>query len=168
MRSALLWKACSGRKTTYWEIEAFQRRSYHAVEHKLCFICKKSGHFANQCPKASTIAGGSNGKPPGAVASYSVYVAHKFKRLRDLMESTKHINCLQLGTCHLINKGFIPSCRNLTPEWMGDPQAVHAKNVLSMSSSYCGDDTSIGEVYHQNQFTIYHVSETEHVISDNT
>ena len=140
----------------------------HTVEHKLCFICKKSDHFANQCPEASTIAGGSKGKPPGAVASYSVHVAHESERLRDLADSTERINCLQLGTCHLMTESFISSHRNPTPERMGDPLAMCAKHVLAMCSPYPRDDISTGEVYHQDRFTVYRVSETEHVISDNT
>ena len=67
-----------------------------------------------------------------------------------------------------MNKGFVPSHSNPSPEQMGDPWAACAKHVLSISSLYSGDDTSIGEVYHQDQFIIYHVSKMNHVISDNT
>ena len=66
----------------------------HAVKYKLYFICKKLDHFTNQCPEASTVVGGSDGNPPGAVASYSICVAHESERLRDLMESTRCIDCL--------------------------------------------------------------------------
>ena len=153
---------------TYQEVEAFKEDHDHTVEHKLCFICKKSGHFTNQCPEASTVAGGSEGKPPGAVASYSVHVAHESERLRDLTDSTEHINCLQLGTCHLMTESFISSHRNPTPERMGDLLAMHAKHVLAMCSPYSRDDVSTGEVYNWDRFTVYRVSETGHVISDNT
>ena len=67
-----------------------------------------------------------------------------------------------------MTESFISSHRNPTPEQMGDPLAVHAEHVLAMSSPYPGDDTSTGEVYHWDRFTMYHMSEMEHVISDNT
>ena len=140
----------------------------HAVEHKLCFICKKSGHFANQCPEASTVAGGSEGKPPGVVASYSVQIAHESERLRDLADLTERIDCLQLGTCHLMTESFIFSHRNPTPERMGDSLAACAEHVLAMCSLYPGDDISTGEVYNRDRFTMYRLSEMGHVISDNT
>ena len=102
----------------------------------------------NQCPKASTVAGGLDGKPPGVVASYSVRIAHKSETLRDLADLTEPIDCLQLGTCHLMTENFISSCRSPTPEQMGDPLAARAEHVLAMSSPYPRDDTSTGEVYH--------------------
>jgi hypothetical protein len=52
----------------------------HAVVNKLCFGCKKPGHFVNNCPDGKTVARGSGNKPPGKVSSYSVWIASAFSK----------------------------------------------------------------------------------------
>ena len=78
----------------------------HAVENKLCFICKKSGHFANVCPDARTIQGGSSSQPPG-VSSFSMHITPDIEQLRELADTMESLDQLELSTCELMLESFM-------------------------------------------------------------
>ena len=138
----------------------------HAVENKLCFICKKSGHFANACPDTCTIQGGSSSKPPG-VSSFSVHVTPDIEQLRALADTTESLDQLELGTCELMLESFMLEEDDSRHRKMGDPLARRAEHVLAMSALFPEDNTDTLETYRHDRFTVYRISKYEHIICDN-
>ena len=138
----------------------------HAVENKLCFICKKSGHFANACPDTCTIQGGSSSKPPG-VSSFSVHVTPDIEQLRALADTTESLDQLELSTCELMLESFMLEEDDSRHRKMGDPLARRAEHVLAMSALFPEDNTDTLETYRHDRFTVYRISKYEHIICDN-
>jgi hypothetical protein len=113
----------------------------HAVANKLCFGCKKPGHFANDCPDSKTVAGGSGNKPPGKVSSYSVQIATDIETLRELADTTETIDHLELGSCELMIESFMIDKPDYRRQRMGDSLMRRVEHVLTMSAPYPGDNT---------------------------
>lgn len=137
-----------------------------AVSNRLCFNCKKPGHFANECPETRMVSGGSGSKPPGKVSSYSIWVALDIERLRDLADTMERVDQLQLGSCQLMLETFMIDELDKWRQRMGNPLARRVEHVLAISLPFTGDNVNDRRTFQRDQFSVCQVNQTQYIIHD--